>query len=309
MTVGVIESQMPQPQRRKAYECDITYGTAKEFGFDFLRDSLLVRRIGEGQTDFLGGMLGTTGDAGGDKPVQRPPYFILVDEADSILIDEARTPLIISALPTEAQRIAVESYKWSASVAADFVEDEHYDYDHDKRSVELTTEGRRLVRELQKPTAMHSVGMFTIYEYIERAIKRRTRVHPRPAIRRARWRDRHRRRVHRPHGRRAQMAGRHPSGRRGQTRGRSHRRNRTGRADHHPGLFPALSASGRHDRHGIQFGQRAAQDLQPARGADSHQSAGHSPAIARSRVRHSRSQMGSDCRRSGRTARAPAAPC
>ena len=114
MTVGVIESQMPQPERRKAYACDITYGTAKEFGFDFLRDKLLERRIGEGQTDFLGGMLGTSGDAGGDKPVQRPPHFILVDEADSILIDEARTPLIISALPTEAQRIAVESYKWSA---------------------------------------------------------------------------------------------------------------------------------------------------------------------------------------------------
>ncbi len=171
MNVGVIESQLPQADRRKAYDCDITYGTAKEFGFDFLRDKLLERRIGEGQTDFLGGMLGTGGDGGGDKPVQRPPHFILVDEADSILIDEARTPLIISALPTEAQRIAVESYKWAASVAQQFVEDEHYDYDHDKRSVELTGEGRRLVRELPKPPAMHSVGMFTIYEYIERAIR------------------------------------------------------------------------------------------------------------------------------------------
>ena len=56
-------------------------------------------------------------------------------------------------------------------VAAQFVEDEHYDYDHDKRSVELTSEGRRLVRELPKPGAMNSVGMFTIYEYIERAIR------------------------------------------------------------------------------------------------------------------------------------------
>ena len=58
VTVGVIETQMQQPARRKAYACDITYGTAKEFGFDFLRDRLLLRRIGEGQTDFLGGMLG-----------------------------------------------------------------------------------------------------------------------------------------------------------------------------------------------------------------------------------------------------------
>ena len=171
MTIGIIESQQQQASRRKAYACDITYGTAKEFGFDFLRDRLLDRRIGEGQTDFLGGMLGTTDESAGDKPVQRPPFFILVDEADSILIDEARTPLIISALPTEAQRIAVESYKWSASVAKEFVDDEHYDWDHDKRTVELTSEGRRLVRELEKPAAMHSVGMFTIYEYIERAIR------------------------------------------------------------------------------------------------------------------------------------------
>ena len=60
--VGVIETQMPQPQRRKAYACDVTYGTAKEFGFDFLRDRLLLRRIGEGQTDLLGGMLGQQAD-------------------------------------------------------------------------------------------------------------------------------------------------------------------------------------------------------------------------------------------------------
>jgi preprotein translocase subunit SecA len=171
MTVGVIESKMQQGQRRKAYASDITYGTSKEFGFDFLRDKLLERRIDEGQSDFLGGMLGHAGSAGGDKPVQRAPHFILVDEADSILIDEARTPLIISALPTEAQRIAVESYKWAAEAADQFVEDQHYEYDHEKRSVELTAEGRRLVRELPKPAAMHAVGMFPTYEYAERAVK------------------------------------------------------------------------------------------------------------------------------------------
>ncbi|HEX4143562.1 MAG TPA: helicase-related protein [Pirellulales bacterium] len=171
MTVGVIESKMQQVNRRKAYACDVTYGTSKEFGFDFLRDKLLERRIDEGQSDFLGGMLGHTSNTGGDKPVQRAPHFILVDEADSILIDEARTPLIISALPTEAQRIAVESYKWAAEAADQFVEDQHYEYDHEKRSVELTAEGRRLVRELPKPAAMHAVGMFPTYEYAERAIK------------------------------------------------------------------------------------------------------------------------------------------
>ncbi|MBN1395523.1 MAG: preprotein translocase subunit SecA [Pirellulales bacterium] len=170
MSVGVIETQMPQPQRRKAYACDVTYGTAKEFGFDFLRDRLLLRRIGEGQTDLLGGMLGTGPTAADEKPVQGEPHFALVDEADSILIDEARTPLIISALPTEEQRLAVECYKWSAEVIDQFVEDEDYEYDHEKRTAELTREGRQKVRLLPKPEALDTVGMINIYQYIERAI-------------------------------------------------------------------------------------------------------------------------------------------
>jgi preprotein translocase subunit SecA len=170
VSVGVIESQQPQPARRKAYACDVTYGTAKEFGFDFLRDRLLLRRIGEGQTDFLGGMIDGAENSG-DQPVQRPPHFILVDEADSILIDEARTPLIISALPSDEQQAMVEMYKWAANACKQFVEDEHYDYDHKRRTAELTAEGRRFVRQIEQPAVMHNTGMFTIYEFIERAIK------------------------------------------------------------------------------------------------------------------------------------------
>jgi preprotein translocase subunit SecA len=170
MTVGVIETQMSQPQRRQAYACDITYGTAKEFGFDFLRDRLLLRRIGEGQTDLLGGMLGKGQAAADEKPVQRDPYFSLVDEADSILIDEARTPLIISALPTEEEKLAVECYKWSTSVIKEFVEDDDYEYDHEKKTAELTREGRQKVRLLSKPPELDTVGMVNIYQYIERAI-------------------------------------------------------------------------------------------------------------------------------------------
>jgi len=75
-------------------------------------------------------MMGENAARGGEKPVQREPYFAVVDEADSILIDEARTPLIISALPTEEQRLAVECYKWAAAVAPKFVEDEDYEFDH-----------------------------------------------------------------------------------------------------------------------------------------------------------------------------------
>ncbi len=170
MSIGVVETQMSQPQRRQAYACDITYGTAKEFGFDFLRDRLLLRRIREGEGDLLGGMLGQSNRGGNEKPVQREAHFALVDEADSILIDEARTPLIISALPSEEQKLAVECYRWSASVATEFVEDEDYEYEHEKRKAELTREGRQKVRTMKKPEAMDAVGMVNIYQYIEQSV-------------------------------------------------------------------------------------------------------------------------------------------
>jgi preprotein translocase subunit SecA len=76
LTVGCIQQSMPPQQRREAYACDITYGTASEYGFDYLRDNGLALRA--------------------EDQVQRGHFFCLVDEVDSILIDEARTPLIIS---------------------------------------------------------------------------------------------------------------------------------------------------------------------------------------------------------------------
>lgn len=171
MTVGVIQSQQPPPERRTAYACDVTYGTANEMGFDFLRDRLLLRSLGEGHQDLFGQMLGTTGGGAGDQPVQRALHFMLVDEADSILIDEARTPLIISALPGEDEKIATEAYRWAAEHQEEFVEDEHYEYDHEEKKVELSLSGRQLVRALPKPSAMDRLPLSTIYEYIERAIK------------------------------------------------------------------------------------------------------------------------------------------
>ena len=171
MKVGVIQSQQPTDQRRAAYNCDVTYGTAKEFGFDFLRDRLLLRRIREGQTDLLGAMLREQQEKN-EQPTQRTdPYFCLVDEADSILIDEASTPLIISALPTEEQKQEVEAYKWAADSIYEFIEDEDYTYDHDKKEVELTREGRLKARRLPKPDAMERTGLYHIYEYVKRAIK------------------------------------------------------------------------------------------------------------------------------------------
>src|SRR5207245_1392886 len=79
LTVGVILSELPPPERRAAYGCDTTYGTNNEFGFDYLRDNMAWSA---------------------EELVQRGHYYAIVDEVDSILIDEARTPLIISGPAT-----------------------------------------------------------------------------------------------------------------------------------------------------------------------------------------------------------------
>ena len=172
MSVGIIQGQQPQPERRKAYTCDVTYGTANEMGFDFLRDRLLMRSQGDGQQDIFGKMLGVSGGAGNDQPVQRGLHFMLVDEADSILIDEARTPLIISALPGEDEKIAAEAYRWAARSLAQISL---------RTSITNTITTNALWNShslagnsfaaLQKPSDMDRLPLSTIYEYVQRAIK------------------------------------------------------------------------------------------------------------------------------------------
>ncbi|MDR1485643.1 MAG: translocase [Planctomycetaceae bacterium] len=173
LNVGIIQTEMQPDQRRTAYNCDITYGTAKEFGFDFLRDRLLLRKIKDGERDFIGAMLNdnTSDKNKNDEPVQREPFFALVDEADSILIDEASTPLVISALPTEEEKRDVECYKWSSQQADKFVDETDYKFDHEKKTITLTKQGRAKVRALAKPESMDTVGLFNIYEFIQRAVK------------------------------------------------------------------------------------------------------------------------------------------
>ena len=290
MTVGVVETQMSQDVRRKAYQCDVTYGTAKEFGFDFLRDRLLLRRISEGQGDLLGGMLGHRNQSS-EKPVQGAAYFALVDEADSILIDEARTPLIISALPTEEQKLELECYRWSATVANQFIDEEDYEFDHEKKTVELTKEGRQKARTLDKPPELDTMGMVNIYRFIERSILVERRVQARPAIRRPRRRDRDRRRVHRPFGRRPQVARGPAPGGRGQAGRRGDRGHGPGRPGHDPGLLSPLRKAGRNDRHGDRLRSRVAADLSLPRAPHSHQPARHSAAAPHAGLRHGRVQV------------------
>ena len=171
MSIGVIETQDSQDKRRKAYACDITYGTAKEFGFDFERDRLLLRRMGRQQTEFLGEGSNERWDASGEQPVQRGAHFALVDEADSVLIDEARTPLIIGTLGDKARERIMATFQWAAEYADKYEEDAHYEYDHEDKKVELTAAGRQFLRSLPQPEILRGVGLIDLYQYTERAIK------------------------------------------------------------------------------------------------------------------------------------------
>ncbi|MDR1651603.1 MAG: preprotein translocase subunit SecA [Synergistaceae bacterium] len=116
LTVGVISPFMEHSERAAAYRADITYGTNSEFGFDYLRDNMAHSA---------------------EEKVQRGHNFCIVDEVDSILIDEARTPLIISG-PSEDN---VESYKRADSAARSLRKGADYEIDEKERNVALTEEG------------------------------------------------------------------------------------------------------------------------------------------------------------------------
>ena len=171
LKVGIVLTDHNQDQRRQAYGSDVTYGTAKEFGFDFLRDRLLMRAQGRNVNDFLGAGSNERWSSAGEQPVQRGMHFALVDEADSILIDEARTPLIIGSLGDEAREAVIASFRWASEHVSAFVYQEDYTLEEDSRKVELTSKGRQHVRALPRPDQIRTVALVDLYEYIERAIR------------------------------------------------------------------------------------------------------------------------------------------
>ncbi|MCF2147331.1 preprotein translocase subunit SecA [Desmonostoc muscorum LEGE 12446] len=116
LSVGLIQANMTPTERQKNYDCDITYVTNSEVGFDYLRDNMA--------TDMK-------------DVVQRPFNYCVIDEVDSILIDEARTPLIISG---QVER-PTEKYLQASEIAVTLKKDEHYDVDEKARNVLLTDEG------------------------------------------------------------------------------------------------------------------------------------------------------------------------
>ena len=148
LTVGLIEHDMQPAQRQAAYACDITYGTNNEFGFDYLRDNMVTYK---------------------ERMVQRPLNFAIVDEVDSILIDEARTPLIISGRgdkPTEMYARANQFVqRLREGEENDFVREEK------EKTIVLTEEGVRKAEKFFDVTNLTDPENQELYHYILAALR------------------------------------------------------------------------------------------------------------------------------------------
>lgn len=129
LTVGLTVPGMSNFEKKEAYQCDITYGVGTEFGFDYLRDNLV---------------------SSPDEKVQRQYHYAIIDEIDSVLIDEARTPLIIAGKDQPSGRL----YKVCAFAVKNFKEDVHYKVDHELKVVNFTEEG---INECEKIFAIDNL--------------------------------------------------------------------------------------------------------------------------------------------------------
>ncbi len=146
MTYGKIIHGLNDVERRQAYAADVTYGTNNEFGFDYLRDNMKFDL-----KDFC----------------QRGFNFAIVDEVDSILIDEARTPLIISG-PAE---LSTELYKNVDRVIPRFAKEEHYTVDEKSRQVSLTEEGIALGEKLLEVENLYDPANIEILHHLNQSLK------------------------------------------------------------------------------------------------------------------------------------------
>ena len=146
LKVGVILASMSPAERREQYNCDITYGTNNEFGFDYLRDNMAWNL-----TDC----------------VQREHNFAIVDEVDSILIDEARTPLIISG-PADK---ATKWYQEFANIASRLTRGEHYEVDEKKRNTGILDAGVSKVEELLGIENLYEAVNTPMIGYLNNALK------------------------------------------------------------------------------------------------------------------------------------------
>jgi preprotein translocase subunit SecA len=137
LSVGYLQNQMEKEERKEMYSKDITYGTNSEFGFDYLRDNMVFSK---------------------DDKVQRGLFYAIVDEADSILIDEARTPLIISG-PSEE---SVDVYYIADGIVRQLKKDRDFKVEEKTKTATLTDEGIRRVEEIVKKTT--GLKDFNLYD-------------------------------------------------------------------------------------------------------------------------------------------------
>ncbi|RLE13065.1 preprotein translocase subunit SecA, partial [Candidatus Aerophobetes bacterium] len=147
LSVGVIQNSMDSAERRRAYQCDITYGTNNEFGFDYLRDNMATSV---------------------EDQVQRGHHYAIVDEIDSILIDEARTPLIISGPAEES----TELYYTIDGLVRKLKKGKDYEVDEKDHTVALTEEGVRKVENLLGMNNLYQdTGGWQLVHHINQAIR------------------------------------------------------------------------------------------------------------------------------------------
>ena len=146
LTVGVNVHDMDDNAKRAAYACDITYGTNNEFGFDYLRDNLKVRL---------------------DQMVQRGLNFAIVDEVDSILIDEARTPLIISGRGNKSSEIYISADRF----VRDLKQGEDFEVDIKEKSVQITESGSRKAERFFGVENIADIENAELNHHIQQALK------------------------------------------------------------------------------------------------------------------------------------------
>ncbi len=169
MSVGVVTGQSTRCERRQAYHSDVTYTTAKEIGFDFLRDRLIRRHQKFSGQNAIAAMTGKQ-QTDDNAPVGRGLNFVLIDEADNVLIDEARTPLIVSSDPDRVAKAKLALYKWASEIVELFSVDVDFSIDQESKSISLTAAGRRRVRTTQQPVALSRTPLIDIYDQVEMAI-------------------------------------------------------------------------------------------------------------------------------------------
>ncbi len=156
LTVGAIQSGMDSGERQKVYACDITYGTNNEFGFDYLRDNMRMAARDDDE-HFPKHM----------QQSQGPLHYAIIDEVDNILVDEARTPLIISG-PAHDD---VRKYAKADQIARQLKKDVHFEVKEKEHTANLTDEGVRTAEKLAGVESFYTAGNMEWPHLIDNSLK------------------------------------------------------------------------------------------------------------------------------------------